>query len=100
MLIFDERFRILFLLKVGLATFHDHIGVVMVIDRVPEKDLFVRTTEGFFEPTSDVAGGKIAGAGGEHKAVEAQPGRQARTGRSESSGSTYLHEMYSHHYNK
>lgn len=96
MFIFDERFRILFLLKIGFATFHDHIGVVMVIDRVPEKDLFVRITEGFFESTSDVAGGKIAGAGREHKAVEAQPGRQARTGRSESSGSTCLHATHLH----
>lgn len=96
MFIFDERFRILFLLKIGLATFHDHIGVVMVIDRVPEKDLLVRTTEGFFEPTSDIAGGKIASAGGEYKAVKAQPRRQGRTGRSESSGSTCVHETHLH----
>lgn len=56
MFVFDERFRILFFLKVGLATFHDHIGVVMVIDRVSEKDLLIRTAEGLFESTADIAG--------------------------------------------
>lgn len=96
MFVFDECFRILFLFKVGLAAFHDHIGMVMVIDRVSEKDLLICTAEGLFEPTSDVAGCKVAGAGGEQQAVEAERSHQAQPGRCESRGTTCLHETHLH----
>ena len=51
--------------------------MLMVIARVSEKDLLIRTAEGLFEPTSDVAGCKVAGAGGEQQAVEAERNHQA-----------------------
>ena len=74
--------------------------MVVVIDRISEKDLLVGPAQGFLDSAPDVTDGKIAGTGGQQEAVEAEPGRQAETGRSEVNGGTCLHKRRRHHHHR
>ena len=46
--IFDNGFRILIFLKKRLSPFHDHVWVVVLLDRIAQENLFVGAAEDFF----------------------------------------------------
>ena len=45
--IFDERFRIFFLVEEGFAALHDDVWVVVLFDRIAKEDLLVGAAQGF-----------------------------------------------------
>jgi hypothetical protein len=70
--VLDDGLRILLFLEEGFSTFHDDVGVVVLLNRIAHEDLFIRAAQGFLRCILRFG---CAGAGGEktaHRQREAQ----------------------------